>query len=117
MVTTGKLEIAATGTIHSKEAIQSIVKDFFGDDVKMTDREYLFGGYSGSNYKVTFEDGSYYVLKITNGYSPDEAELMCRTVYHLETSGFDGCCRPIPKKQITESQSEDEKKQPSYKFV
>lgn len=89
-----KLEIATT--THSTDEIASIVSDF--TSIPLLKRTQLFGGYSGSNYRVDFVDGSTFVLKITNGYSAEHAELMCRTAYHLGEAGYKDCCLPIPKR-------------------
>ena len=102
---TAKLEIAA-GATHSKETLASILTDYF--DSKLVEHKILFGGYSGTNYMVKLSDGSQYVLKVTNGYSIDEAELMCKTAYHLVTNNFKDCCWAVEKK--TDSQEK-------YRFV
>jgi hypothetical protein len=49
-----KLEIATT--THSTDEIASIVSDF--TSAPLLKRTQLFGGYSGSNYRVDFVDGS-----------------------------------------------------------
>ena len=116
---TAKLEIA-TGATHSEETIALIVFDFFPDDIELVDFKYLFGGYSGSNYMVKLKDDSTYVLKITNGYSANHAELMCRTTSYLETNGYKGCCFPIPKHETKKRKSQNDNNDndnEKYKFV
>jgi Ser/Thr protein kinase RdoA (MazF antagonist) len=91
-----KLEIATT--THSTDEVAIIVSDFISTSVPLRKQTQLFGGYSGSNYRVDLADGSTFVLKITNGYSAEHAELMCRTVYYLGETGYKDCCLPIPKR-------------------
>lgn len=86
-----KLEIAST--THSLEELAPIVSEYSSS--RLVERKQLFGGYSGSNYRVDLEDGSTYVLKITNGYTAQHAELMCLTAFHLGKNGYRDCCLPI----------------------
>jgi Ser/Thr protein kinase RdoA (MazF antagonist) len=95
-----KLEIATTS--HSLEELAPIVSDYTSS--RLLERKQLFGGYSGSNYRVDLEDGSTFVLKVTNGYTAEHAELMCRTAYHLGRNDY--CCLPITR--IRQSTSEDD---------
>jgi Ser/Thr protein kinase RdoA (MazF antagonist) len=89
-----KLEIATTA--HSTDEVASIVSDF--TSVPLLKQTQLFGGYSGSNYRVDLVEGSTFVLKVTDGYSAEHAELMCRTAYYLGQTGYKDCCLPIPKR-------------------
>ena len=111
-----KLEIASTS--HSKEELAPIVAEFFPPSASskntnlLVNSQHLFGGYSGSNYRVDVNDGSTFCLKITNGYSAEHAELMCRTAHLLAKHGFQECCMPVPK-HTPEGNDDDIK----YKFV
>ena len=100
-----KLEIA-TGVAHSRETLAAIITEYF--DSMLVEHQLLFGGYSGTNYMVRLANDSVYVLKITDGYSKDHAELMCSTAYHLKICGYKDCIWPVEKK--TESEEK-------YKFV
>jgi len=66
--------------------------------LRLLNQSYLIGGYSGSNDRVELDDRLVAVLKITNGYSAENAEFMCRTTNYLEQAGYKDCCLPIPKK-------------------
>lgn len=96
-----KLEIA-TAT-HSTAELAPIVAEYFGDKILVRSRQ-LFGGYSGCNYQIHLDDDSKYCLKISNGYKPQETELLCRTAHLLSTHGFQECCLPISKTDQTEFQ-------------
>jgi hypothetical protein len=106
-----KLEIAITS--HTTTELQAIVADYFDPhDVALVDSQQLFGGYSGSNYRITVQPNvkegqtqpqqqqpQLYCLKITNGCTAHDSELMCRTAAVLEQSHkFHQCCFPIPLK-------------------
>ena len=88
-----KLEIALT--THSTSELQPIVQEFFAS--QLVESQQLFGGYSGSNYRIVLHDGRQFCLKIANGCSPQQSELMCRTAYTLEQAGFRECCLPLTK--------------------
>ena len=95
-----KLQIASSS--HSTGELASILADFATVKIKSSKR--LFGGYSGSSYAVEINtppgaDGkaTRYVLKVSNGYTYDDAEFMCRTARHLSAVGYLECCLPIPK--------------------
>lgn len=88
-----KIQIATTA--HSPEEVASILSEY--TSATLLERTQLFGGYSGSNYRVDLDDGCTFVLKITNGYSAEHAELMCRTAHHLGEVGYKDCCLPILK--------------------
>jgi Ser/Thr protein kinase RdoA (MazF antagonist) len=88
-----KLEIATTA--HSFEEVAFILSDY--TLLRLVQRKQLFGGYSGSNYLVELDDGSIFVLKVSNGYSAEHAELMCRTASHLGKAGYKDCCLPISR--------------------
>ena len=75
----------------------------------------LFGGYSGSSYLVELQDKCKYVIKVSNGYTHDDAEFMCRTAYHLGSVGYEDCCLPIPKR--TDNIGGDNDGSSQYKFV
>lgn len=91
-----KLEIATT--THSTDEVAMILSDFTSSSDPLLKRTQLFGGYSGSNYRVDLAGGATFVLKITNGYSAEHAELMCRTAFYLGEMGYKDCCLPIPKR-------------------
>lgn len=95
-----KLQIASSS--HSTEELASILLDFATAKIKSSKQ--LFGGYSGSSYAVELNapagaDGkaTRYVLKVSNGYTYDDAEFMCRTARFLSAVGYLECCLPIPK--------------------
>eukprot|EP00592_Proboscia_alata_P010118 CAMPEP_0194362194 /NCGR_PEP_ID=MMETSP0174-20130528/9902_1 /TAXON_ID=216777 /ORGANISM="Proboscia alata, Strain PI-D3" /LENGTH=416 /DNA_ID=CAMNT_0039134897 /DNA_START=44 /DNA_END=1294 /DNA_ORIENTATION=+ len=108
----GKVEIATT--THSTEEVASILSEY--TSARLLKRTQLFGGYSGSNYRVDLDDGSAFVLKITNGYSAEHAELMCQTANHLSEAGYyKDCCLPIPRRQQhNDNQEQDQRK---FRFV
>ena len=95
-----KLQIASSS--HSTEELASILADFATVNIKSSKQ--LFGGYSGSSYAVEINtppgaDGkaTRYVLKVSNGYTYDDAEFMCRTARHLSAVGYLEFCFPISK--------------------
>mmetsp|Transcript_6593 Transcript_6593/g.16729 ORF Transcript_6593/g.16729 Transcript_6593/m.16729 type:complete len:387 (-) Transcript_6593:229-1389(-) len=61
----------------------------------LTEYKKLYGGYSGSNYKVVTEGGTF-CLKVANGYPPSEVEDMALVMDAVYTGGFDRCCRALP---------------------
>jgi len=89
----GKLHI--TTSAHSREELATILRDY--TTVKLESSQQLFGGYSASTYRLQLADDSLVVLKVCNGYTPSDAESMCRTVAYLERKGFHQCCFPIPR--------------------
>lgn len=97
-----KLEIALT--THSLDELALIVSEYSSS--RLLERKQLFGGYSGSNYRVDLEDGTTLVLKITNGYTAEHAELMCRTAHRLGTSGYSDCCLPIKRRDAADNSGE-----------
>ena len=105
----GKIEIATT--THSIEDLAFILSEYTSAQfLKWTQ---LFGGYSGSNYHVYLDDGSAFVLKITNGYLAEHAELMCQTANHFgEVGYYKDCCLPIPRRQ----QHNDNQQQDQQRF-
>ena len=88
-----KLQIS--NSTHSASELATILADY--TSIALASHRQLYGGYSGSSYQVDLEDGTKYVLKVSNGYTADHAEFMCRTTYHLSLAGYKLCCLPIPK--------------------
>lgn len=88
-----KVKIASS--THCKDELEAILCDY--SSVPLVQYKQLFGGYSGSSYVVELQDKTKYVLKVSNGYSMDHTESMCRTTYYLAARGFKDCCSPIPK--------------------
>mmetsp|Transcript_19024 Transcript_19024/g.31530 ORF Transcript_19024/g.31530 Transcript_19024/m.31530 type:complete len:396 (-) Transcript_19024:12-1199(-) len=96
-----KLQISSSS--HSAEELSFILTDFATTSIRSSKQ--LFGGYSGSSYLIntpcpTADDQqatARYVLKVSNGYTYDDAEFMCRTARHLGAVGYLECCLPIPK--------------------
>ena len=94
-----KVQIAQ-GT-HSREELEAILADYY--DISspsglLKSYKQLLGGYSGCSYAVELSDGdSRAVVKLSNGYTPDSAEFMCRTARYLAAVGYEDCCLPIPK--------------------
>lgn len=117
-MTTAKLQIASS--THSTDELSSILVEY--TPAPLIAQKQLFGGYSGSSYLVHLQDDnqSTFVLKVSNGYSPEGAEFMCRTAHHLGVVGYKDCCLPIPKRTESSqdsniSNNNDEGRQ--YKFV
>ena len=91
----GKVEIATT--TYSTEDLDFILSEY--TSTQLLKRTQLFGGYSGSNYRVYLDDGSVFILKITNGYLAEHVKLMCQTNNHLGEAGYyKDCCLPIPRR-------------------
>ena len=88
-----KLQIASF--THTEEELAAILADYTA--VPLVRHAQLFGGYSGCSYRVELEDGMRFVVKVSNGYSFDDTEFMCRTARHLAEVGYEECCLPIPK--------------------
>ena len=96
-----KLQISTLS--HSNEELSSILADFGTTSIRSSKQ--LFGGYSGSSYLVEIgtpkaddqHATAQYVLKVSNGYTHDDAEFMCRTASHLGAVGYREMCLPIPK--------------------
>ena len=100
-----KLQISTSS--HSNEELSSILADFMScsGPFSLRSSKQLFGGYSGASYLVeigtpTADDRhatAQYVLKVSNGYTHDDAEFMCRTASHLGAVGYREMCLPIAK--------------------
>ncbi|KAL3782162.1 hypothetical protein HJC23_004525 [Cyclotella cryptica] len=104
-MTSAKLLISSSS--HTNEQLSTILSDYANSPIRSSKQ--LFGGYSGGSYLIeldTAPDGtaSRYVLKVSNGYTYDNAEFMCRTASYLQSVGYRDCCLPIPK-MTTEKQS------------
>ena len=107
-MSSAKLQIASSS--HSTEELASILTDYATANIRSSKQ--LFGGYSGSSYLVEINtpagaDGkaTRYVLKVSNGYTYDDAEFMCRTARYLGAVGYLECCLPMPKMKQKRSPS------------
>lgn len=99
-----KINIASS--THSTAELSTILSEYSTSSVKSSKQ--LFGGYSGSSYLVELDASTspkQYVLKVSNGYTHDDAEFMCRTAAYLGSVGFEDCCLPIPKMKQKRDQS------------
>jgi len=120
-MTTAKLHIASS--THSTDELSSILAEY--TPAPLIAQKQLFGGYSGSSYLVHLQDDSKstFVLKVSNGYTPEGTEFMCRTAHHLGVLGYKDCCLPIPKRTEfckdsgSSNNSDDEGDRDQYKFV
>lgn len=88
-----KAEVAAF--THDMEEISGLCEQW-GLKLPLRSHKRLFGGYSGSNYRVEAADGSVAVLKICHGYDRAEVEAQARIMAHLRAGGFDGACLALP---------------------
>jgi hypothetical protein len=88
-----KADVAAF--THDVEEISGLCEQW-GLPLPLHSHKRLFGGYSGSNYRVEAADGSVAVLKICHGYSSAEVEAQARIMAHLRAGGFDGACSALP---------------------
>jgi len=73
----------------------------------LQDYSQLFGGYSGSNYKIEAEGGASSpnkfspgtftaCLKVCNGYTKEEVEEQAGVQAYLSLVGFEGACVALP---------------------
>jgi hypothetical protein len=102
-----KLQISTSS--HSNEELSSILADFMScsghGPTSLRSSRQLFGGYSGASYLVEIgtpkaddqHATAQYVLKVSTGYTHDDAEFMCRTASHLGAVGYREMCLPIAK--------------------
>lgn len=83
--------------------------DFLAEGEALQEHTLLFGGFSGSNYKVVgtepaarvdceFAAPHAAVLKICNGYTTAFVESLAAVMQHLWKSGFRGMCPAVPLK-------------------
>ena len=109
LIMAAKINIASS--THSTAELSTILSEYTTAPIKSSKQ--LFGGYSGSSYLVELDASpsspTQYVLKVSNGYTHDDAEFMCRTAAYLGSVGFEDCCLPIPKMK--------QKRDPSYVYV
>jgi Ser/Thr protein kinase RdoA (MazF antagonist) len=101
-----KINIASS--THSTEELAAIVLDY--TTIAIFSTKQLFGGYSGSSYLITLNTNVFptqYVLKVSNGYSFNDAEFMCRTAAYLGTVRYRECCLPVAKNKNTRTGDDD----------
>ncbi|KAL1515498.1 hypothetical protein AB1Y20_002121 [Prymnesium parvum] len=80
---------------HSDEEISRMLSAFeFALPLASATR--LYGGYSGSNYRVQAADGAVAVLKVCNSYSAEEVEAQARVSAHLRRHGYAKACAALP---------------------
>ena len=95
---------------HSTEELAALLSDFdyLEDGESLASHELLFGGFSGSNYKLVTSTDRAVVLKICNGYDFAHVAGLTKVMSHLWERGFHGMCRAYPvKADVATSQQAD----------
>ena len=86
---------AVSKGVHSTSELADLLSEWFVSPLRAHKR--LFGGYSGSTYRVELTDGTVAVLKICHGYSREDVEAQARIMAHLRANGFEGACFALPR--------------------
>jgi len=88
-----KAEVAAF--THDPAEISALCAHW-GLALPLRSHKRLFGGYSGSNYRVEAADGALAVLKLCHGYEAADVEDQARIMAHVRSGGFEGACVAMP---------------------
>ncbi len=95
-----KEEIAVA--THSGAELEGMLRQF-GFALPLHGHSRLFGGYSGSNYRVEADDGALAVLKVCHGYAEPDVDAQARVMAHARANGFAGACTALPRPPPAES--------------
>mmetsp|Transcript_43880 Transcript_43880/g.83794 ORF Transcript_43880/g.83794 Transcript_43880/m.83794 type:complete len:354 (+) Transcript_43880:191-1252(+) len=87
-------DVVDLGAQLPKEEIAQLVKRYGLGELTTVSK--LYGGFSGSNYKVQDERGVLAVLKVCHSYSVEEVCDQAAVQGHLGACNFVGACSAIP---------------------
>ena len=91
------MKAAVAAHMYGEAELAELLSEWF--DSQMRTHKRLFGGYSGSTYRVEIADGTVAVLKICHGYSREDVEAQARIMAHLRANGFEGACFALPRRK------------------
>eukprot|EP00308_Calcidiscus_leptoporus_P021935 CAMPEP_0119357268 /NCGR_PEP_ID=MMETSP1334-20130426/5689_1 /TAXON_ID=127549 /ORGANISM="Calcidiscus leptoporus, Strain RCC1130" /LENGTH=352 /DNA_ID=CAMNT_0007371471 /DNA_START=39 /DNA_END=1097 /DNA_ORIENTATION=- len=81
---------------HSAEELAQVLSFYdFTHPLKAHTR--LYGGYSGSNYRVEDTDGRVFVLKLCHSYSDEDVEAVASLMAHVRAQGVHCACAALPR--------------------
>ena len=85
---------AISRTTHTTDAINEILAQY--NFPSCSSHKSLAGGFSGTNYRINFHQGSSVCLKICHGYEPAFVEAQARVQDHLQQHGYQTACFAAP---------------------